>query len=957
MATLPPRTAAPWIAALGCALLACSARPATEVVLEFDTDLPVPAQLNGLRVVVQGGDGARHFESTYRLGREADQIMLPRRLTVVPRDDGNPTFTVDVDGMFDATVVVSQRATLGFVTGRSLFLRMELMAVCRNRTCDPSSTCVRGDCVPTRRNAAALPDFHRGQAYGTFGVGGAGGGGPGGSGGGEDGRDGSADAPTGSHDGPAAGPDAPATDRIPGAACTAASQCASGHCVDGVCCDLACDGLCSACNLAGKVGRCSLVADGMDPREVCATEPASSCGRDGSCDGKGACRRYGAGTECRATSCTGSTRTLASTCDGSGACVAGQTQSCAPYLCGASGQCLDRCEGDQHCVSPSRCNANSCGKKPLGGSCDTNGDCDSNICQQNVCCDMACTGVCRSCAVTGRRGSCAPVPAGTDPLDHCAPGASCGGDGLCDGMGGCRVQSAGTPCAPAQCANGVSTPERTCDGSGTCRNVQGSSCAPHLCGATACRTTCVGDGDCVPTAFCNGMTCASKKANGAACGRAAECTSNQCADGVCCDMACSGRCMACNLTGQVGRCSPAAPATDPRNDCGDDGAASCRQDGTCDGAGACRFYATGTMCAPAMCSSGTAVSARTCDGSGTCRAGTATSCGAYACNTSGGCRTTCSSPSHCAANHTCTAGACVPVAEVCDNGVDDDGDNQIDCADSQCTTHVCAPNAPAGWTGPVAVRDDVTSANPACAGPYLNNPWKGGRQVTCPAHTCGTCTCGAPPGVGCTTPTVTHWGQNDVTCTGKPITSFPAPGCQAVDGHFMTDGTTPTGPGSCTGQRGPDNKPAPTFARTGLACSGATAGGGCAGGQCLPVPGAPLEGKLCVYRAGDHPCPAGYTANRRVYHQDITDGRTCTTCTCGPPECKGRIWMGQDFSCPTDDGTGLPVPVAMCTHIGGIRAEYIAYVPLGLSCTPSDSMEGGSCTPDAPTATTICCLP
>jgi hypothetical protein len=875
-------------------------------------------------------------------------VMLPRRLTLVPRDSGNPTFTVDVDGMLDSQVVVSQRAILGFVAGRSLFLRIELLAVCRARSCDdPSTTCVRGDCVPSRRNAALLPNFQRGQPYGTLG-------GEGGAGG-EQGRDGSTDAPGGSHD---AGPDVPATDRIMGSACTASSQCASGNCVDGVCCDLACDGLCSACNLTGKVGRCSLVPDGMDPRDACGADPASGCGRDGFCDGNGACRKYPAGSECRAASCTGSTRTLASTCDGNGTCVAGQTQTCNPNLCGSNGQCLDRCDGDQQCVSPNRCIMNSCGKKPLGASCDAAGDCDSNICQQNVCCDMACTGVCRSCALDGKRGSCSPVPAGTDPLDQCAPGTSCGGDGLCDGKGACRVQSAGTACAPAQCTNGVSTPERTCDGAGTCRTVQTSACAPHLCGPTSCRTTCAGDGECVTTAYCNGMTCANKKANGAACGRAGECTSNQCVDGVCCDMACTGRCMACNLTGQPGKCLPASPGTDPRNDCGDDGSASCKQDGSCDGAGACRLYGSGTTCAPAMCSSGTAVTARTCDGSGTCRSGTATSCMGFACNTNGTCRTTCSSPGHCAPNHTCTAGNCVPNAEVCNNGVDDDGDGNIDCADSDCNAYVCAPDAPTGWSGPVAIRDDLSTNSPACSGPYLNNSFKGGRQVNCPPHTCGACTCGAG-GIACSTPTIFHWAANDPSCSGKQQPSLSAAGCNTIDGFYKTDAPLPQAGATCSPQRAADNKPSPSYARTGLACSGATSGGGgCAtGNKCLPVPTAPLEGKLCVFSPGDVPCPGGYNANRRVYYKNITDGRTCTACTCDSPVCAGRLWRGQDFTCPTDDGSGSSVPVTACTHIGGILAEYLAYVPLGASCTPSDSMEGGTCAPDAATATTICCLP
>jgi hypothetical protein len=448
------------------------------------------------------------------------------------------------------------------------------------------------------------------------------------------------------------------------------------------------------------------------------------------------------------------------------------------------------------------------------------------------------------------------------------------------------------------------------------------------------------------------------KGNGSSCAGAGECQSGNCVDGVCCDLGCSGRCMACNVTGELGKCLPVAPGSDPRNDCSDDGAGGCKQDGTCDGAGACRLYRMGQMCAVALCSGGTAVSARTCDGSGTCGPGTITSCGAYACNTSGACHTTCSSPSHCAANHTCDSqGSCVPNAEVCNNGMDDDGDGAIDCADSQCTTHVCAPTTPAGWVGPMAMRDDPTSASPACAGPYASQSYTGGRQVNCPAHTCGVCSCGSPPGVSCDTPIVSRWSSGNPTCSGPPVQFFPAPACAAVDGRFMTDAPLTVGSGTCAGQRGPDDKPTPAFTRTGVACTGVTAGGGCPTGQCLPNPGAPFEAKPCIYRAGDLTCPAGYTANRRVYYQNITDGRTCTTCSCGSPVCKGRLWTGYDSTCPTGDGTGAPVPVAACTEAGGILAVYMAYVPLGPSCTPGDSAEGGSCTPDATTATTVCCMP
>lgn len=49
-----------------------------------------------------------------------------------------------------------------------------------------------------------------------------------------------------------------------GAACTSAVQCTSGLCVDGVCCDGPCSGVCSACNVAGSLGTCSLVSTPFD---------------------------------------------------------------------------------------------------------------------------------------------------------------------------------------------------------------------------------------------------------------------------------------------------------------------------------------------------------------------------------------------------------------------------------------------------------------------------------------------------------------------------------------------------------------------------------------------------------------------------------------------------------------------------------------------------------------------
>ena len=80
---------------------------------------------------------------------------------------------------------------------------------------------------------------------------------------------------------------------------------------------------------------------------------------------------------------------------------------------------------------------------------------------------------------------------------------------------------------------------------------------------------------------------------GTACTQGSACASGFCADGVCCNAACDGLCVTCAAQGSVGTCLPADVGTDPRNDCADQGIASCGTDGVCDGTGACRKYSLG----------------------------------------------------------------------------------------------------------------------------------------------------------------------------------------------------------------------------------------------------------------------------------------------------------------------------------------------------------------------------
>src|SRR5258706_7977275 len=86
--------------------------------------------------------------------------------------------------------------------------------------------------------------------------------------------------------------------------CGAGTECQSGQCRQGVCCASSCPGPCRSCALAGTVGVCTLVAAGQDPANECPVDVPASCGRDGACNGAGACRLYAAGTTCGATTCT-----------------------------------------------------------------------------------------------------------------------------------------------------------------------------------------------------------------------------------------------------------------------------------------------------------------------------------------------------------------------------------------------------------------------------------------------------------------------------------------------------------------------------------------------------------------------------------------------------------------------------------------------------------------------------
>jgi hypothetical protein len=192
--------------------------------------------------------------------------------------------------------------------------------------------------------------------------------------------------------------------------------------------------------------------------------------------------------------------------------------------------------------------------------------------------------------------------------------------------------------------------------------------------------------------------------NGDACAAGNNCQSGFCADGVCCDQACNGVCVACTSakkgSGANGLCGAIADNTDPDIEC------------------------PGVTCAI-----GTAIqeNGHRCNGAGACRVTTTKACAPYVCDSAGGaCVSACTKDSDCAASQYCLASTCTPkkipgtkcgALNECASGF---------CVDAVCCDAACSGLCQSclgsrtgvagsdGTCGPVA---DATDPDNDCGGP------------------------------------------------------------------------------------------------------------------------------------------------------------------------------------------------------------------------------------------------
>jgi hypothetical protein len=282
---------------------------------------------------------------------------------------------------------------------------------------------------------------------------------------------------------------------------------------------------------------------------------------------------------------------------------------------------------------------------------------------------------------------------------------------------------------------------------------------------------------------------------------------------------------------------------------------------------------------------------------------------------------------------------------------------------SSATQCIGAP--PAGWTGPLALYDDVPSNAPAaCPSPLLEvlgttaDPSDASVSAECVACTCvGDVTCPAA--------TITLKPYQGPSCTQPGGCGGATVHLNVCEAHqtFSCAGSlridTPMATATCEVGGGHATLPPPVWSRQLLGCKAPQSfmqQVDCSANEvCVPKPPAPFEGHLCILHSGTVDCPAPYTGGR-VVGTGITDTRGCTPCTCNIPSgpCTGGItYTGPDPCGPANVEAGFQT----CFFQGDFQGPqwFVTATPPDAGCSVSGGEPTGGLV--AAGTATICCVP
>lgn len=310
------------------------------------------------------------------------------------------------------------------------------------------------------------------------------------------------------------------------------------------------------------------------------------------------------------------------------------------------------------------------------------------------------------------------------------------------------------------------------------------------------------------------------------------------------------------------------------------------------------------------------------------------------------------------------AGTCVMATlEICLDGIDNDVDGAIDCADADCTVGFACETIPDGWS-PAWTEQGMGS--PPAAIPCGNGVMPE-TLFTGPAGPaeCSNCTCQALTGTTCNAAQLLCFvssqscgtNQQDWTdsftngnCAKPNISLAMTLSCRLGNAASVNE------PGSCV----PSTSDFPNKDMwTGWvqSCAIDTSTAGCAASSvCVPKP-TPTQ-SLCIRKDGQIMCPAGWTAVEA--YAGGTDDRSCGACSCSAnPTCTGGTYQVFDSNnCDANGGNPITVDSATCRNVSG-QLDFGSW-----SIQKNPPTAGGSCSPQggAPTGAvmptgqvTFCC--
>ena len=341
-----------------------------------------------------------------------------------------------------------------------------------------------------------------------------------------------------------------------------------------------------------------------------------------------------------------------------------------------------------------------------------------------------------------------------------------------------------------------------------------------------------------------------------------------------------------------------------------------------------------------------------------------------------GCRAVdCTETATCAGS--ADAGACEPGRmEDCTNGVDDNCDGLVDCADPQCQPgYRCAPEAPAGFQGPVVLYDESggppAPSVPPCEAPYPSDQLDGYDAPSFQASSCA-CQCGSVDR-GCIGPAIRTFTDN--TCRNSCNLASAIEGCasdactQPVQSAMIVTPPAVSAAGSCSASAQatfPAWDAARDWGRSGRACGTGRSllRGGCSTAQvCTPRPPSTLAPGLCVFESGDASCPATYPG-KHTYFAGGSDSRSCTGgCRCDPPTGVTCTLISAAISSSCPGGSGISTMTGLedggspkCSAFSSTPTPFASatLAPSGGSCAPAGTT-GPTGTVAPTTPTTVCC--